>query len=136
MGQVIKECIIWVKKMGKEYLFGLMEVRIMGISKIMIFMGKDNIGILYVILSVLTYFIGGVIIGYMLEIGNAIKCMGKVSLIGLMGDNILEIISKTSIEYIYLINKYYSPNKKRKEGYGEFIWPDGKVYKGYWINGK
>lgn len=23
----------------------------------------------------------------------------------------------------------------RKDGYGEFYWPDGKYYKGYWKNG-
>lgn len=25
---------------------------------------------------------------------------------------------------------------QRKHGYGEFTWPDGKMYKGYWENGK
>lgn len=24
----------------------------------------------------------------------------------------------------------------KKEGYGEFFWPDGRVYKGYWKGGK
>jgi len=24
----------------------------------------------------------------------------------------------------------------KKEGYGEFYWPDGKCYKGEWKNGK
>jgi hypothetical protein len=23
-----------------------------------------------------------------------------------------------------------------KNGYGEFFWPDGKIYKGMWVNGK
>lgn len=23
-----------------------------------------------------------------------------------------------------------------KEGYGVFTWPDGRQYKGYWVNGK
>ena len=24
----------------------------------------------------------------------------------------------------------------KKEGYGVFYWPDGRIYKGYWKNGK
>lgn len=24
----------------------------------------------------------------------------------------------------------------KKEGYGEFFWPDGRVFKGQWLNGK
>jgi hypothetical protein len=24
----------------------------------------------------------------------------------------------------------------RKNGYGEFVWPDGRSYKGDWLNGK
>lgn len=24
----------------------------------------------------------------------------------------------------------------KKEGYGEFFWPDGRLYKGYWKDGK
>jgi hypothetical protein len=24
----------------------------------------------------------------------------------------------------------------KKDGYGEFLWPDGRKYKGHWKNGK
>ena len=27
-------------------------------------------------------------------------------------------------------------NMDKKEGYGEFLWPDGRMYKGQWKNGK
>lgn len=53
--------------------------------------------------------------------------MGKVSLLGLM-------VKSIKVINILLYNGSYIEDKK--EGYGEFTWSDGRIYKGYWMNGK
>lgn len=55
----------------------------------------------------------------MKEHGSSIKCTVKENLLGLTEDVMKEIIMR--------INKH---------GYGVFTWPDGRVYKGSWLNGK
>ena len=44
----------------------------------------------------------------------------------------------------YIFKKYFLDERKyighyvedKKHGYGEFEWPDGRKYKGQWLNGK
>lgn len=60
------------------------------------------------------------------ENGYMLKWMEKGNLFGLIIKDI-----KVIYRYIY-IGSYING---RKEGYGEFYWPDGKYYKGYWKNG-
>lgn len=53
--------------------------------------------------------------------------MDQVDLLGLMEGN---RNNKNDRKY----NGNYVNDKK--EGYGEFYWPDGRIYKGYWKDGK
>ena len=63
--------------------------------------------------------IHGQTVEFMMVDGNSTKCMERVNLHGLMEDAMKEIT--------LMINKH---------GYGVFTWPDGREYKGSWLNGK
>ena len=41
-------------------------------------------------------------------------------------------------EFIWPDGKKYKGNyiEDKKEGYGEFFWPDGRIYRGNWLEGK
>lgn len=53
-----------------------------------------------------------------------------------MEEDILEIV-KTEEGFVILLFNFYSLDfYDKKNGYGEFEWADGKVYKGNWVNGK
>ena len=75
----------------------------------------------------------GVIIDDMKEIGNEIKCMVKVKLLGLMEDLMKESIYLFII-FFFFQNKSYEDDKKH--GHGTFIWNDGRKYIGEWRKGK
>ncbi len=74
--------------------------------------------------------ISGVIKENTRDNGKPIKCMVKVSLLGQMEKNMLVIIY---LIYNLFIGDYI---EDKKEGYGEFYWQDGKIYKGNWKDGK
>lgn len=40
-------------------------------------------------------------------------------------------------EYVWSENKRYVGGYKHnlRDGYGEFYWPDGKIFKGKWVKG-
>jgi hypothetical protein len=98
--------------MGKVDLIGQMVVHMLVSLLIIIFMEKD---IIY-----------GLMVENMKEIGKIIKWMDMVILVGLMEGNKLQYLRRYVGGYI----------NDKKEGYGEFFWPDGRLYKGNWKDGK
>lgn len=71
-------------------------------------------------------------------IGETTKCTAKVFLHGKTVDVIKENTSMTSKSISFVVTTSISFNlfHRRKHGLGEFYWPDKRVYKGYWEDGK
>jgi len=72
-------------------------------------------------------YIYGLMVENLMENGRIIKWKDRVDLLGQMEGNI------NNINYRKYNGNYVND---KKEGYGEFYWPDGRIYKGYWKDGK